>query len=118
MGLAHNAGERHTREGVNVHPIYAILDIALAVLSARSIVILGVRAPWTSAGWIGTLGYCIAAFVEYSGAAMRPMWATASYLCLAALTVAFVVAGVRDEPQAEPWWWPKRIGPTRAQRRG
>jgi hypothetical protein len=101
-----------------VNPIFAILGIVLVVLSARSIVILGLRAPWTCAGWIGTIGYCIAAAVEYSGAAMRPMWAAVSYLCLAVLTAAFVVAGVRDEPQAEPWWWPTRIGPTRAQRRG
>ena len=101
-----------------MNPIFAVLEILLAALSARSIVILGVRAPWTSVGWIGTLGYCIAAAVEYSGAPMRSVWAAASYLCLVALTIAFVVAGVRDEPQAEPWWWPKRIGPTRAQRRG
>lgn len=101
-----------------MHPVFAIFELLLAALSARSIVILGVRAPWTTAGWIGTLGYCIAAAVEYSGAAMRPMWAAASYLCLVALTAAFVVAGVRDEPQAEPWWWPKRVGRTRAQRRG
>ena len=98
--------------------MFAILGIVLALLSARSIVVLGVRAPWTSAGWIGTIAYCIVAAGEYSGVGTRPLWATASYLCLAALTVAFVVAGVRDEPQAEPWWWPRRIGPTRAQRRG
>lgn len=101
-----------------MHPVFTVFDVVLAVLSARSIIILGVRAPWTSAGWVGTIGYCIAAAVEYSGAAMGPMWAVASYLCLAALAAAFVVAGVRDEPLAEPWWWPKRLGLTRAQRRG
>jgi hypothetical protein len=36
---------------------------------------------------------------------------------LLVLTVAFVVAGVRDERQAEPWWWPTHTGPTRAEKR-
>ena len=100
-----------------MHPIFAILEILVAALSVRSILILGGRAPWTSTGWVGTLGYCIAVAVEHSGAPMRPTWAVVSYLFVAVLAAAFVVAGVRDEPQAEPWWWPKRIGKTRAQRR-
>jgi hypothetical protein len=100
-----------------VHPIFAILDIALAALSVRSIVVLGARTPWTTAGWAGTFAYCVAAAIEYSGAPMRPLWALTSYVCLVALTAAFILAGVRDEAQAEPWWWPQRIGPTRAERR-
>jgi hypothetical protein len=39
------------------------------------------------------------------------------YVCLAALTVAFIVAGVRDEAQAEPWWWPTHLGTTRRERK-
>jgi len=31
--------------------------------------------------------------------------------------VAFVIAGIKDEAQAEPWWWPRGRGPTRAERR-
>jgi hypothetical protein len=38
------------------------------------------------------------------------------YVLLNALAIAFVVAGFRDERQAEPWWWPKRRGLTRAER--
>ena len=101
-----------------MHPLFAVFDIALAALSMRSIVIIGRRAPWTSAGWIGTLGYCIASTLEYSGAPMRTIWAAVSYACIVALTAAFIVAGVRDEAQAEPWWWPREVGPTRKQRRG
>jgi hypothetical protein len=100
-----------------MHPLFAMFDIVLAALSARSIAVLGGRAPWTSAGWLGTLVYCIVAAVEYSGAPMRPVWAAISYACLVALTAAFIVAGVRDEAQAEPWWWPRTLGPTRRQRR-
>ncbi|MBD5634839.1 MAG: hypothetical protein IAI49_10205, partial [Candidatus Eremiobacteraeota bacterium] len=29
----------------------------------------------------------------------------------------FIVAGSRDEPQAEPWWWPRAPGLTGAERR-
>jgi hypothetical protein len=30
----------------------------------------------------------------------------ADYACVALLTIAFIVAGIRKEPQAIPWWWP------------
>ena len=43
--------------------------------------------------------------------------AHADYVALAALTAAFVAAGLRDEPQAEPWWWPAGAGPTGRERR-
>jgi hypothetical protein len=33
------------------------------------------------------------------------------------LTACFIVAFVRDEPQAEPLMWPTRIGLRRAQKR-
>jgi hypothetical protein len=33
------------------------------------------------------------------------------------LAAAFIVAVVRDEPQAEPLLWPSRVGLTRAQKR-
>jgi hypothetical protein len=99
-----------------MQPIVAILDVSLIALSVRSIVILRTRAPWTSGGWAATLAYCIVAAIEYSGAPMRPFWALASYGCVVALAGAFIVAGVRDEAQAEPWWWPQRLGRSRAER--
>ncbi len=86
-------------------------------MSLRSLAILRTRAPWTSAGWFWTLGYCVAAAIEFSGATELPAAAYAGYACLALLTIAFIVAGVRDEPQAEPWWWPRRLGATRAEKR-
>jgi hypothetical protein len=99
-----------------VQPLYVAFDAALAVLSVRSIVVLRARAPWTSAGWAGTLGYCIAAVVEFSNEETHRPAALIAYAFLLALAIAFVVAGVRDEPQAEPWWWPTHVGPTRAER--
>ena len=100
-----------------MQPLYVAFDVALAVLSMRSLVILRAAAPWTSAGWAGTFGYCIAAVLEFSGSAAHATAALVAYAFLVALAIAFVVAGVRDEPQAEPWWWPTHVGPTRAQKR-
>jgi hypothetical protein len=33
------------------------------------------------------------------------------------LAAAFIIAVVRDEPQAEPLLWPSRVGLTRAQKK-
>jgi len=100
-----------------VQPLYVAFDVALAVLSVRSVAVLRTAAPWTSAGWAGTLGYCIAAAVESSSESEHQIAASVAYAFLLVLTVAFVVAGVRDERQAEPWWWPTHTGPTRAEKR-
>ena len=98
-------------------PFFVVFDLALAVLSLRSLAILRARAPWTSGGWGATLGYGVAAAVENGNPALHQPAAIASYAFFIALTIAFVIAGVRDEPQAEPWWWPARTGLTRAERR-
>jgi hypothetical protein len=100
-----------------MEPLYVAFDVALAALSARSIAVLRGAAPWTSAGWAGTLGYCAAAAVEFSSDTLHRPAAYVAYFFLLTLTVAFVVAGVRDERQAEPWWWPTHPGPTRAEKR-
>ncbi|GAC1417577.1 MAG: hypothetical protein NVSMB64_27440 [Candidatus Velthaea sp.] len=70
--------------------------------------------PYTMWGWILTAAYCAYELLEF---ARLPVPAHGEYVFLAALTVAFIVAGVKDEAQAEPWWWPTHRGPTRAQRR-
>jgi hypothetical protein len=100
-----------------MHPFFVAFDIALIVLSVRSIAVLGAKAPWTSLGWAGTVGYAIAAALEYSLDGTHATAALVAYAFIGLLTIAFVVAGVRDEPQAEPWWWPSHVGLTRAQRR-
>jgi hypothetical protein len=100
-----------------MQPLYVAFDVALAALSVRSVAVLRTAAPWTSAGWAGTLGYCIAAAIEFSGEGETRIAAYVAYFFLLVLTVAFVVAGVRDERQAEPWWWPTHTGPTRAEKR-
>jgi hypothetical protein len=96
---------------------YVVFDAALAALSLRSIAVLRARAPWTSGGWAGTLGYGIAAVVEYSNESLHQPAAYVAYAFLLLLTIAFVIAGIRDEPQAEPWWWPTHVGQTRAEKR-
>lgn len=92
--------------------IVCLLGIGLC---AKSIAALGRQSPWTTAGWGFTVLYFIAAIVKAS--LDRALPPAAEYAALAALTVAFVVAGVRDEAQAEPWWWPDHRGLTRAQKR-
>ena len=94
--------------------IYVVLLSALTVLSIRSLAALRGAAPWTSAGWAFTIAYDCTASAEIILRTHAPLHV--AYWFLVALAVAFVVAGLRDEPQADPWWWPRRLGPTRSQR--
>jgi hypothetical protein len=96
--------------------LFVLFDAALAVLAVRSLVILGRRAPWTSLGWAGTIGYCVPAGTRFSGIPGLQLTIIANAF-LTLLIVAFVVAGVRDEPQAEPWWWPTGVGLRRSEKR-
>jgi len=94
---------------------WSVVCAAGLLLSLRSAGVLRARSPWTSAGWLATAAY----FALELGAVVRRA-ATPfhlEYALLAALTLAFVVAGVRDERQAEPWWWPARAGLTGRERR-
>ena len=91
--------------------IVGILGIALC---AKSIAALGRHSPWTAAGWWFTVAYFIAAIVKANLDPALPSFV--EYTALAGLTVAFIVAGIRDEAQAEPWWWPDRRGATRAEK--
>jgi predicted histidine transporter YuiF (NhaC family) len=95
--------------------IVALVCLLGIALSVKSTVVLGRAAPWTSAGWLLTVVYFIEVIVKTT---LAPAFPTAlEYAVLAALAVAFVVAGVRDERQAEPWYWPNRQGTTRAEKR-
>ena len=96
---------------------FVIIDALVVVLSIRSVMVLGRRAPFTSAGWLGALGYGAVAGYAYTGPGMSRglMYIADAFFVI--LMVAFIIAAVRDEPQAEPWWWPARIGMTRAQKR-
>jgi hypothetical protein len=85
---------------------------ALSLASAR---VLGARSAWTIAGWLATLAYF--AIAGFDAIRARPAVAHLDTIALVFLTISFVIAGVRDEPQAEPWWWPRRSGPTGAERR-
>ncbi len=98
-------------------PTALVIAICLAgiALSVKSVIVLGRAAPWTSAGWWITVVYFLAVIAKLLDATVVPAYL--EYLVLIVLTVAFVVAGVRDEPQAEPWWWPNRRAKTRAERR-
>ncbi|GAC1312572.1 MAG: hypothetical protein NVS2B3_16150 [Vulcanimicrobiaceae bacterium] len=84
-------------------------------LSARSLFVLRGGSAATSLGWLATIAYLVVAALDawHRGRVAGHL----DWWLLAVLTVAFVVAGVRDEPQAEPWWWPQRRGLTGAQRR-
>jgi len=86
-----------------------------AVLSLKSIVVLRKRSAWTIAGWAATAIYFAIEAVAVVRATHPP--AHTDYIALGVLTVCFVIAGIRDEPQAEPWWWPTHAGLTGAERR-
>lgn len=94
---------------------YLVVLTALTVLSLRTIVILERNAPWTTAGWAFTILYDGAASYEILSRTHLPLHAP--YLALAGLVVTFVIAGVLDEPQGDPWWWPSGLALTRAERR-
>ncbi len=76
---------------------------------------LSLRSMFVSLGWGFTAIYLGAVIVQVRMGHRLP--GHSEYILLAALTVAFVIAGIRDEPQAEPWWWPAQRGSTRAQKR-
>jgi hypothetical protein len=101
---------------MNVGTLFWLVVCALGIiLSLRSIGVLRAPSAWTIAGWAFTALYCAIAGYDAVRAAHAP--AHADYAMLVLLTACFIVAGRRDEPQAEPWWWPRAAGPTGAQRR-
>ena len=93
---------------------FALATLALA-LSVRSLVVLRGGSRATSLGWLATIAYVVVAAVDAARGSVAP--GHIDWWLLAVVTVAFVVAGMRDEAQAEPWWWPARRGSTAAQRR-
>lgn len=96
---------------------YVVFDTAVCVLAIRSIGVLRRNAPWTCAGWGATVVSAGAAALRYLGDGPAPLPMLVSEIFFGALTVAFIGGAVRDEPQAEPLMWPRRVGLTRAQKR-
>jgi hypothetical protein len=107
------ASGAHERSGMTI--IFIIVCLLGIALSIKSLIVLGSAAPWTSAGWWLTVVYFVAVSVKAAGA--YPVSSYLEYGVLAALAIAFVVAGVRDERQAQPWWWPTERSGTRAEKR-
>ncbi len=95
--------------------LWSVVCLAGLALSVRSAAVLRSPSAWTIAGWCFTALY----FGIAGGDALRaaPAPAHVDYVALALLVAAFVIAGLRDEPQAEPWWWPGHAGLTGAERR-
>jgi hypothetical protein len=84
-------------------------------LSLKSAAVLRSRSAWTLAGWIASAAYFAAAGFDVARATRA--LAFPGYAAIALLAIFFVMAGIRDEPQAEPWWWPDRTGLTGKERR-
>jgi hypothetical protein len=99
------------------NPFYVLFNVALVVLAIRSALLLRRRSPWSTLGWMLAVGYGLARAVEFSTPDLHRAAGQVAYGFLIAVACAFIVAGVRDEPQAEPLLWPVRIGRTRAERR-
>jgi hypothetical protein len=94
---------------------WGVLCAAGLLLSVRSAAVLRSGSPWSLAGWIASAGYFAIALADALRRASAPYHL--DYALLAILTASFVAAGVRDERQAEPWWWPVRAGLTGRERR-
>ena|SRR5665213_3288197 len=97
---------------------FVIFDTAVGVLAARSFIVLGRQAPWTSLGWAATTGYFASAAWRYAHDGPQREALLLSGALFVVLAAAFIIAVVRDEPQAEPLLWPSRVGLTRAQKKG
>lgn len=106
---------RRKRGTVNLP--YVVFDTAVCVLAFRSIAVLGSGSPWTSAGWGATMISAGAAALRYLSGGPAPLPMLISEIFFGVLTIGFIGAAVRDEAQAEPLMWPRRIGLTRAQKR-
>jgi hypothetical protein len=100
-----------------MNPGYVVFDAAVAVLALRSLMVLGTRAPWTSIGWMATFAYFATAAWRYAHDGPQRSVMLFAEGCFVVLAAAFIIAVIRDEPQAEPLLWPRRIGLTRAQKR-
>ncbi|MGA2394742.1 MAG: hypothetical protein ABSH03_15475 [Candidatus Lustribacter sp.] len=100
-----------------MNPGYVVFDAAVVVLALRSLAVLGKSAPWTSLGWLATVGYFGASGWRYANVHSQPAVVLFAWGCFMVLAAAFIVAVWRDEPQAEPLLWPTRVGLTRAQKR-
>ena len=100
-----------------MNPVYVAFDAAVVVLALRTLVVLGTQAPWTSLGWLATVGYFAAAGWRYAHEYSQPGIVAFAWGCFMLLAAAFIVAVWRDEPQAEPLLWPTHVGLTRAQKR-
>jgi hypothetical protein len=99
--------------------LIGILLAALAAISLRSMQFTWKVSPWTSVGWAATVVYCLfdlARIVLLPPGQNFPVLPHADWGMLLVLTAAFIIAGVRDERQAEPWYWPRGRGATRAEK--
>jgi hypothetical protein len=101
---------------VNVTLIaWCLICAAGLALSARSAVVLRRGSPWSLAGWLASAAYFALALAVVA----RPLTVLrfGEVAVLVVVVGGFVVAGVRDERQAEPWWWPEHPGMTGRERR-
>jgi hypothetical protein len=99
-----------------INPLFVAIDLAVVALAMRSLRIVGMRGPFTTAGWVLVACYGLAGAVRYALPTFSELAAKVMIGALAGFAVAFVAAGARDERQAEPWFWPRRLGQTRAER--
>jgi hypothetical protein len=94
---------------------WSIFCVAGLVFSLRCCALLRRGSPWSLTGWLATAAYFALALVAVVRTS-RPLRLT-EVAALVLVLLAFVVAGVRDERQAEPYWWPVRVGLTGRERR-
>ena len=97
-------------------PFNLAVDAFGFLLSLRSIFILRTVSPWMTAGWAVAAIYFVTLFVHNLNGRVT-FGALPEYALVLIVAVVWIVAVVRDEPQAEPWWWPRHRAQTRAEKR-
>ena len=91
-----------------VNPFYVLVDLAICVLAIRSMGLLRAGSPWATAAWAFAFVYGAAEAIAYSQPLVHRPAGQVGYGALVLVAVAFIVSGIRNEPQGDPWWWPRR----------
>lgn len=92
--------------------LYLAVDGFGLLVCIRSLLVLRAGSPWTLAGWACAGVYFAILFVRAATG-----WPVGAQPLIVVCAVAFAIGAIRDERQAEPWWWPRTLGRTRAERR-
>lgn len=94
--------------------VFAAVLAYFAALSLRSIWLVAGSSPWTALGWFAILAYAV--LEGYEVLTARTLPAHLPYIFLGLLAALLIIGGLRDERQAQPWYWPRHAADRRRAR--